>query len=265
MTAMPYQSILYESAGEVARLTLNRPERLNSLNTPMHAELRDALGRAATDGTRVLVLTGAGRGFCAGQDLGERQATPGGERPDLGESIERNYKPLILTLRALPVPTVAAVNGVAAGAGASLAFACDLVMAASSASFIQAFSRLGLVPDSGSTWFLPRLVGRARALGLAMLGEKIAAADAAAWGLIWRCVEDDEFAGCVDALARTLAAAPTRALVRTRQAMDAAETATLAAQLDLERDLQRELGLGDDYAEGVAAFAAKRPPRFVGR
>jgi 2-(1,2-epoxy-1,2-dihydrophenyl)acetyl-CoA isomerase len=163
------------------------------------------------------------------------------------------------------MPTIAAVNGVAAGAGASLALACDLVVAASSASFVQAFSRLGLVPDSGATWFLPRLVGSARALGLAMLGERLSAADAAAWGLIWRCVDDAGFAASVDGLARSLAAAPTRGLVRTRQAMDAAATATLAGQLDLERDFQRELGYTDDYAEGVAAFAGKRAPRFTGR
>ena len=255
---MTYESILYASADGIARLTLNRPDRLNSLNTAMHAELRDALARVAADGSRVLVLTGAGRGFCAGQDLGDRQVTGSGGRADLGESIERNYKPLILALRDLPVPTLAAVNGVAAGAGASLALACDLVVATSSASFIQAFSRLGLVPDSGATWLLPRLVGRARALGLAMLGERLSAADAAQWGLIWRCVDDPAFAGMVDAAA-------TRGLVRTRQAVDAAATQTLAAQLDLERDFQRELGYTDDYAEGVAAFAEKRAARFNGR
>jgi 2-(1,2-epoxy-1,2-dihydrophenyl)acetyl-CoA isomerase len=262
---MTYEWILYTSADGVARLTLNRPDRLNSLNTAMHAELRDALARVAADGSRVLVLTGAGRGFCAGQDLGDRQVTGGGARADLGESIERNYKPLILALRDLPVPTLAAVNGVAAGAGASLALACDLVVAASSASFIQAFSRLGLVPDSGATWLLPRLVGRARALGLALLGEKLSAADAAQWGLIWRCVDDAAFAGFVEELARMLAAGPTRGLVRSRQAIDAAATQALAAQLDLERDFQRELGYTDDYAEGVAAFAEKRAARFSGR
>ena len=262
---MTYESILYASAAGIARLTLNRPERLNSLNTAMHAELRDALSRVAVDGSRVLVLTGAGRGFCAGQDLGDRQVTGGGARADLGESIERNYKPLILALRDLPVPTLAAVNGVAAGAGASLALACDLVVATSSASFIQAFSRLGLVPDSGATWFLPRLVGRARAIGLAMLGDRLSAADAAQWGLIWRCVDDAAFAGHVEELAHTIAAGPTRGLVRTRQAIDAAATQTLAAQLDLERDYQRELGYTDDYAEGVAAFAEKRAARFSGR
>jgi 2-(1,2-epoxy-1,2-dihydrophenyl)acetyl-CoA isomerase len=262
---MNYQTILYDVAGPIARLTLNRPERLNSFNAAMHAEVRDALGRVAAEGVRVLVLTGAGRGFCAGQDLGERQVAAAGARPDLGESIERNYKPLVLALAGLPVPTLAAVNGVAAGAGASLALACDLVVASKSASFIQAFSRLGLVPDSGATWFLPRLVGSARARGLAMLGERLPAEQAAAWGLIWRCVEDAEFQGFVERLAGELAAAPTRGLVRTRAAMQAAATRTLAEQLDVERDFQRELGQTEDYAEGVAAFAAKRAPRFTGR
>jgi 2-(1,2-epoxy-1,2-dihydrophenyl)acetyl-CoA isomerase len=258
-------TILYAVSDGIARLTLNRPERLNSFNGQMHAEVRNALGRVAGDGARVLVLTGASRGFCAGQDLGDRQVAPGGARADLGESIERNYKPLVLALRNLPVPTIAAVNGVAAGAGASLALACDLVIAAKSASFIQSFGKLGLVPDSGATWFLPRLVGTARALGLAMLGDRLPAAEAAAWGLIWRCVEDAEFAATVDALAGQLASAPTRGLVRTREAMQAGSMNTLAEQLDLERDFQRELGYTDDYAEGVAAFAGKRAPRFTGR
>jgi 2-(1,2-epoxy-1,2-dihydrophenyl)acetyl-CoA isomerase len=264
-TSMTEPTILYASQGGVARVTLNRPDRLNSFNGRMHEEMRAALARAAADGSRVLVLTGAGRGFCAGQDLGERQAAADGARADLGESIERNYKPLVLSLRALPMPTVAAVNGVAAGAGASLALACDIVVAAKSASFIQAFCKLGLVPDTGATWFLPRLVGNARALGLAMFGERLPAEEAAAWGLIWRCVDDAGFVEAVDRLAAALAEAPTRALVRTREAIAGAATATLAAQLDLERDFQRELGYTDDYAEGVAAFAGKRPPRFAGR
>ncbi|HUG04503.1 MAG TPA: 2-(1,2-epoxy-1,2-dihydrophenyl)acetyl-CoA isomerase PaaG [Steroidobacteraceae bacterium] len=261
---MNYTTIHYKVAGAIARLTLNRPDRLNSFNGVMHGELRDALSRSVADGARVLVLTGAGRGFCAGQDLGDRQIAPGGARADLGESIERNYKPLILALRNLPMPVIAAVNGVAAGAGASVALACDIVIAARSASFLQAFSRLGLVPDSGATWFLPRLVGPARALGLALLGERLDAGTAAEWGLIWRCVDDAEFPEAVDRLAGQLASAPTLALVRTRQALDGAWVRTLAEQLDVERDFQRELGHTADYAEGVAAFAAKRTPRFIG-
>ena len=262
---MPESLVDYDRDGDVVWLTLNRPERLNSFNGEMHAEVRTALARVAGDGARVLVLTGSGRGFCAGQDLGDRQVAPGGARADLGESIERNYKPLILTLKGLPMPVIAAVNGVAAGAGASLALACDLVIAARSASFIQAFCRLGLVPDSGATWFLPRLVGNARALGLAMLGERLGAAEAAQWGLIWRCVEDAEFPAAVDRLAAELAAAPTRGIVKTREAILGSWQRSLAEQLDAERDLQRELGYTADYAEGVAAFTGKRAPRFTGR
>src|SRR5437773_9279597 len=194
---MTYEHILFASGGGIARLTLNRPDRLNSFNDAMHAEVRDALARVKTDASvRVLLLTGAGRGFCAGQDLGDRAVAPGadhgGSAVDLGASIERNYKPLILTLRALPLPVVCAVNGVAAGAGANIALACDIVVAAKSASFIQAFSKIGLMPDSGGTFFLPRLVGSARAMGLAMLGDKLSAEQAAEWGLIWQCVDDAE-------------------------------------------------------------------------
>ena len=262
---MTYDNILFDLTGGIARLTLNRPEKLNSFNRAMHAEVRDALGRVLREGARVLVLTGAGRGFCAGQDLADRAVAPGGERVDLGESIERNYKPLILGLRNLPMPVIAAVNGVAAGAGANLALACDLVIAAKSASFVQAFCRLGLVPDSGGTWVLPRLVGTARALGLAVLGEKLSAEQAAQWGLIWRCVEDAELSSVVDQLAARFAAAPTLGLARTKQAIYSSWNHTLEQQLDRERDLQRELGDSADYAEGVAAFMAKRDPKFVGR
>lgn len=262
---MSYASILFECAAGIARITLNRPERLNSLNDAMHAELRDALRRVGEDrSSRVLVLGGAGRGFCAGQDLGDRAVLPGGEGFDLGDPIERNYKPLVLALRNLPVPVIAAVNGVAAGAGANLALACDLVIAAKSATFVQAFSKLGLVPDSGGTWFLPRLLGNARALGLALLGEKLSAAQAAEWGLIWRCVEDTDLAAAVDILARQFAAAPTLGLARTRQAIYESWGRTLEQQLDVERDCQRELGRSADYAEGVAAFAQKRAPEFKG-
>ena len=263
---MSYENIRYESAGGIARLTLNRPDRLNSFNDAMHAELRDALARVRADTTaRVLLLTGAGRGFCAGQDLSDRAVAPGGAAVDLGAPIDRNSKPLVLALRTLPVPTVCAVNGVAAGAGANLALACDIVVAAKSASFVQAFCRIGLVPDSGGTYFLPRLVGTARALGLAMLGDKLPAEQAAQWGLIWKAVDDAGFAAEVEALLAHLSTAPTRGLVATRDAIHASSQATLAEQLDRERDLQRDLGYGDDYREGVAAFTAKRAPRFTGR
>jgi 2-(1,2-epoxy-1,2-dihydrophenyl)acetyl-CoA isomerase len=263
---MSYATILFESRAGVARLTLNRPERLNSFNVEMHEEVRAVLDQVKEDGScRVLILTGAGRGFCAGQDLGDRAVTPGGAATDLGDSIERRYKPLVLALRNLPLPVIAAVNGVAAGAGANLALACDLVIAARSASFIQSFCKLGLVPDSGGTWFLPRLVGRARAIGLAFLGDKLAAEEAAAWGLIWRCVADEEFPAAVEELAQRLAAAPTRGLARIKEAIYSSGERSLAEQLDVERDYQRELGHSLDYAEGVAAFLEKRAARFTGR
>jgi len=232
----------------------------------MHAEVREALAAVRQDSSaRVLILTGAGRGFCAGQDLGDRVVAADGAPPDLGQSIENFYKPLILGLRQLPLPVIAAVNGVAAGAGANIALACDLVIAARSANFIQSFAKIGLVPDSGGTWFLPRLVGHARAMGLALLGDKLPAEQAVQWGLIWRCVDDGQLPDEVDAIARHLAAAPTRGLARTKQAMLAGWGHSLEQQLDVERDYQQELGRSADYAEGVAAFMEKRSPRFTGR
>jgi len=262
---MTYENILFSIDAGIARLTLNRPDRLNSFNDAMHAEVRDALERVkAQASTRVLLLTGAGRGFCAGQDLSDRAVAPGSAAVDLGASIERNYKPLILGLRALPLPVVCAVNGVAAGAGANLALACDLVLAAKSASFIQAFCKIGLVPDSGGTYFLPRLVGTARAMGLALLGDKLTAEQAAQWGLIWQCVDDTELPAVTEALLLRFAQAPTRGLAAIKHAIQAAAANTLTAQMELERDLQRALGNGDDYREGVAAFVAKRPPHFTG-
>jgi 2-(1,2-epoxy-1,2-dihydrophenyl)acetyl-CoA isomerase len=263
---MSYQNILFQSEGGIARITLNRPDRLNSFTDAMHAELRDALEHVkGDDSLRVLLLTGAGRGFCAGQDLSEREVPPGMEPVDIGATIERNYKPLVLTLQTLPMPVVCAVNGVAAGAGANVALACDIIVAAKSASFIQAFSRIGLLPDAGGTYFLPRLVGTARAMGLALTGDKLGAEQAAQWGLIWKCVEDSELSAAVEALLQQFAAAPTRALAATKEALRASAGNTLKAQLDVERDLQQMLGRSADFQEGVAAFRAKRPPRFTGR
>ena len=262
---MSYETILFEVDSGVARLTLNRPDKLNSFNMQMHGEVRQALASIPESGARVLILTGAGRGFCAGQDLGDRAVAPGSQGVDLGESIENRYNPLVLSLRNLGMPVIAAVNGVAAGAGANIALACDIVIAARSANFVQAFSKLGLIPDSGGTWFLPRLVGDARAMGLTLLGNKLPAEQAAAWGLIWQCVDDAELAGTVDAMARQFAVAPTRGLAATKNALRRSWQNTFKQQLDIERDVQRELGRSSDYAEGVAAFTEKRSPRFTGR
>jgi 2-(1,2-epoxy-1,2-dihydrophenyl)acetyl-CoA isomerase len=263
---MQFENILFDVSNGIARLTLNRPDKLNSFTDDMHAELRVALDRIQDDkAIRVLVLTGAGRGFSAGQDLGDRaMQIQAGKMPDIGNTVERNYKPLVLRLQNLRVPTIAAVNGIAAGAGASVALACDLVIATKSASFLQAFSKIGLIPDTGGTWFLPQRVGMARAMGLALLAEKLPAEKAAEWGLIWQCVEDAEFAAAVDAIATQLSTAPTKALVRTRQAMHAAPGHTLEQQLSFEGSYMRELGWSPDYAEGVAAFMAKRAPNFTG-
>jgi 2-(1,2-epoxy-1,2-dihydrophenyl)acetyl-CoA isomerase len=260
-----YETVRLDVADGVATLTFNRPERLNSFTVAMHGELRAALDAVDADqAVRCLVLTGAGRGFCAGQDLADRAVAPGSDALDLGASIEHYYKPMLLRLRRLRMPTVCAVNGVAAGAGANIPFACDLVFAAKSASFIQSFSKLGLVPDCGGTWWLPRLVGPARAMGLALLGDKLPAAQAEEWGLIWRAVEDDELMPTVLAAARQLAAGPTRGYVRTREAVQASTQLSFEASLDLERDYQRELGRSADYREGVTAFMEKRAPRFSG-
>jgi 2-(1,2-epoxy-1,2-dihydrophenyl)acetyl-CoA isomerase len=263
--AHSFETVRLDVADGVATLTLNRADRLNSFTVAMHGEVRVALDEVAGDPTvRCLVLTGAGRGFCAGQDLSDRAVAPGESPVDLGASIENYYKPMLLRLRGLDMPTICAVNGVAAGAGANIPFACDLVLAARSASFIQSFAKIGLVPDCGGTWWLPRLVGPARALGLALLGDKLPAAQAEEWGLIWRCVEDDELMPTVLAVARQLAAGPTRGYVRTRQAMEESLQLPFAAALDLERDYQRELGASADFREGVAAFLEKRTPRFRG-
>lgn len=264
---MNFENIRFEIDGAIARLTLNRPDKMNSFTSLMHAELREALDHVQQDKSiRVLVITGAGRAFCAGQDLSDPlvKFTPGETPPDMGNVVDDNYKPLILRLQNLRVPTIAAVNGVAAGAGASLAMACDLAVACQSAFFLQAFSKIGLLPDTGGTWFLPQRVGMARAMGLALLADKLHAQKAAEWGLIWSAVEDADFAAAVDTLAKQLAVAPTKALVRTRQAMHAAPTHTLEQQLSMEVGFMRELGWGHDYSEGVAAFLEKRAAKFTG-
>lgn len=263
---MDYQHIHFACADGVARVTLARPDKLNSFNDLMHAELRDALTRIQVDpAARVLLLTGEGRGFCAGQDLADLSPPAADLRStDLGELVEHFYKPLILALQNLRVPTLAAVNGIAAGAGASLALACDIVVATESASFLQAFSRIGLIPDTGGTWLLPQRIGMARAMGLALLAEHLPARRAADWGLIWSCVADEHFHDETNRIAAQLAAGPTRALVRTRQAMQAAASHTLEQQLGFEAGFMRELGWRKDYAEGVAAFLQKRPAQFTG-
>ncbi|MYM25554.1 2-(1,2-epoxy-1,2-dihydrophenyl)acetyl-CoA isomerase [Duganella sp. FT135W] len=266
---MDYQNILFDISGGIATLTLNRPDKLNSFTQAMHEEVRHALKRvaseAASGNARVLVLTGAGRGFCAGQDLSDRSVEPGARAVDLGDSVEQNYAPLVQSLRNLPLPVICAVNGVAAGAGANIALACDIVVATKSASFIEAFCKLGLIPDTGGTYFLPRLVGSARAMGLAMTGEKLTAEKAEAWGLIWRAIPDEDFAAEVQAMARHFASAPTKGLAFTKQALQASPHNSLQQQLSLECGMMSELGRSDDYREGVAAFMEKRAPQFKGR
>jgi len=259
-------SILVKLDAGVLSVTLNRPEKLNAFNPAMHEELRAALARAENeDAVRALLLTGTGRGFCAGQDLSERNVGPGAAPIDLAVSIGSDYNPLVRRLRALPKPVVCAVNGVAAGAGANLALACDVVLAARSASFIQSFSRVGLIPDSGGTWMLPRLVGVARAMGLALLGDKLTAQEAESWGLIWKAVDDGALASYALEIAQQLAAGPTRGYGLIKRAMQASTENSLDAQLELERDLQREAGFSADYREGVAAFMQKRQPVFKGK
>ena len=262
---MSYENIQFEIEAGVAKLTLNRPDKLNSFTQAMHLEVREALSQLRADkSVRVLVLTGAGRGFCAGQDLGDRAVAPGGAAVDLGESVEKFYAPLVLALRELPMPVICAVNGVAAGAGANLALACDIVLAAKSASFIEAFCKLGLIPDTGGTWHLPRLIGHARATGLAMLGEKLSAERAEQWGLIWKAVPDEELMNEAMAMAKHFATAPTKGRAFTKHALQASYGNTLSDQLKLEGEMMRELGYSHDYREGVDAFINKRTPNFKG-
>ncbi len=257
--------ILTSHADGLLTITLNRPDRLNAFTAEMLNQFNDVLSSAAADErVRAVLLTGSGSGFCSGQDLNDRAVAPGGSAPDLGDSLENRYNPAVRTIRAMPKPVVVAVNGVAAGAGANLALSGDLVYAARSARFIQSFAKIGLIPDSGGTYFLPRRVGSARALGLALLGEPLSAEQAAEWGLIWAVVNDDELWETATAVARKLASGPTGGFAKTKQALNLSGGNTLDDQLDLERDLQQAAGQSHDYAEGVAAFLAKRTPRFKG-
>src|SRR5579884_2019463 len=261
---MAYETVLLEQTGPIARITLNRPDKLNSFNTTMHQELRDAL-RSVEHSARAIVLTGAGRGFCAGQDLGERSMGSDGHAVDLGVTVETAWNPLIRRIVEMPQPIIARVNGVAAGAGANVALAADIVIAARSARFIQSFAAIGLIPDSGGTWVLPRLVGQARALGLALTAEPLPAEKAAEWGLIWKAVDDEMLDAEVDALAEKFAAAPTRGLARIKTMIRESWGHSLDEELDLQRDAMRELGFSDDYREGVAAFMEKRRANFRGQ
>lgn len=259
---MAYETIIFDQSDGVARLTLNHPDRLNSFTAQMHEEVRDALAFARE--SRALILTGAGRGFCAGQDLSERSVTASQAPVDLGVTVETTWNPLISALTSMKQPVIAAVNGVAAGAGANIALACDIVIAARSAKFIQSFSAIGLIPDSGGSWILPRLVGQARALGLALTGEPLGAEQAEQWGLIWKCVDDDALANEAGALASRLASLPPLGLAAIKSIIRSTWSRSLDEELQLQRDEMRRLGYTKDYREGVEAFLQKRQPTFTG-
>ncbi len=262
---MSYKNIEFSIDKGVAVLTLNRPDSLNSFTAEMHGEVRAVLTQAADDKqVRAVLLTGNGRGFCAGQDLNDRAVSAGESLPDLGDSVEKYYSPLIIQITTMEKPVICAVNGVAAGAGANIALACDIVIAGRSASFIQSFARLGLIPDSGGTWILPRLVGMARAKGLAMLAPKVSAEQAEAWGMIWQVVDDEDLMSTALGLAEQMATQPTRGFAYTKQAFAASAANTLEVQLELEKELMRAAGKTHDYQEGVSAFLAKRTPVYKG-
>jgi 2-(1,2-epoxy-1,2-dihydrophenyl)acetyl-CoA isomerase len=262
---MPYGTILLDIRDAVACITLNRPEKLNAFTARMHEELHAALQQVRAEETvRALLITGSGRGFCAGQDLNER-AMSDGAQVELGSALEKSYNPMVRGLRDLHMPVLCAVNGVAAGAGCNFALAADIVIAARSASFIEVFSRIGLIPDAGGTYVLPRLVGAARAMALSLLAEPVSAEQAASWGLIWKCVDDDKLMSDARELAQRLATGPTRAYALIKQALNASPANTLEQQLALEAKLQREAGRTEDFREGVQAFLEKRSPRYQGR
>lgn len=258
-------TVLVTDHGIWREITLNRPDRLNSFNEEMHLALRAALTEARDAGVRAILLTGAGRGFCAGQDLGDRDPSKMDGPPDLGHTVRSFYAPLVRLIRDMRLPVVCAVNGVAAGAGVSVALACDIVLAGTGAKFIQSFSKVGLVPDTGGSWHLPRLVGEARAKGLAMTAEPLSARKAEDWGLIWRCYPDETLLGEARALAARLAEGPTLGLGLTKHCIQAAATNTLSDQLDLEADAMKTCGESADYAEGVSAFLGKRKAEFTGK
>lgn len=261
-----FETILFEYDGGVASITLNRPERLNSFSQQMHAELKEVLFvlQSRLD-LRGVIITGSGRGFCAGQDLSERQGLPEGKARDLGESLDKHYKPLVLAFRALPVPVVCFVNGVAAGAGLSLALACDIIIATKSASFLQAFVRIGLAPDAGSTYFLPRLIGTQRAMAMSMLGEMVSAQQAEQWGLVWALIEDGELVNEIQLMKEKLQSGATNAYAAIKDLINNSDNVNLEEQLTREAHIQRELGYTEDYREGTQAFLEKRKALFNGR
>lgn len=258
-------TILVHDHGNWVEITLNRPDKLNSFNEEMHLALHDALKSARENGARAILLTGAGRGFCAGQDLGDRDPSKMDGPPDLGKTVRTFYAPLVRLIRSLNFPVVCAVNGVAAGAGANLALACDMVLAGESAKFIQSFSKVGLIPDTGGSWHLPRLLGEARAKGLALTAMPLTAKQAEDWGLIWKALPDDQLMTEARALATRLANGPTLGLGLTKQCIQTAATTSLSDQLEIEADAMKTCGESADYAEGVSSFLEKRAPHFQGR